>query len=145
MGMALGGKAKGRRGRGGGHRPMAEINVTPMVDVMLVLLIVFMVAAPLLTAGVPVDLPESKAKAIQEEDNKPVEITVTKDGGVFIGETAVKDGNLIPLLKAMAGNGTEQRIYIRGDRGLEYGAVMKVIGEVNGAGFKKVALISEAK
>lgn len=137
-------KSRGRR-TGGTYRPMADINVTPLVDVMLVLLIVFMVAAPLLTAGVPVDLPNSQAKPISDEDNKPIEITVTKDDKLFIGETEVKEGNLINLLKAMTEGNEERRIYIRGDQALAYGRVMKVIGAVNGAGFNKVALISETK
>ncbi len=146
MGASLTTKT-GSRGRrtGGKYRPMAEINVTPFVDVMLVLLIVFMVAAPLLTAGVAVDLPQSDAKSISDEDNKPIEITVTKDDKVFIGETEVKDGNLINLLRAMTEGNAERRIYIRGDKALEYGSVMKIIGAVNGAGFRKVALISESK
>ncbi len=137
-------RSKGRR-TGGTYRPMAEINVTPFVDVMLVLLIVFMVAAPLLTAGVPVDLPNSEAKSISDEDNKPIEITVTEDGKTYIGETEVKKGNLINLLSAMTEGNEERRIYIRGDQTLSYGKVMKVIGAVNGAGFTKVALISESK
>ncbi len=136
-------RSRGRR-TGGTYRPMAEINVTPFVDVMLVLLIVFMVAAPLLTAGVPVDLPDSEAKSISDEDNKPIEITVTGDGKTYIGETEVKEGNLINLLSAMTEGNEERRIYIRGDQGLAYGEVMKVIGAVNGAGFTKVALISES-
>ncbi len=135
-------KSRGRR-TGGTYRPMAEINVTPMVDVMLVLLIVFMVAAPLLTAGVPVDLPRSDAKAISEEDNKPIEITVTAKGEIFIGESEVKPDRLVPLLAAMTEGQTDRRIYIRGDQALAYGKIMGVIGAVNGAGFNKVALISE--
>ncbi len=135
-------RARGRR-TGGTFRPMAEINVTPMVDVMLVLLIVFMVAAPLLTSGVPVDLPNSEAKPIAEEDNKPIEITVIDDGSIYIGETEVKKGKLIPLLSAMTEGQTDRRIYIRGDQGISYGKIMEVIGAVNGAGFNKVALISE--
>ena len=142
--LAGGSRSKSRRSRRG-HAPMAEINVTPFVDVMLVLLIVFMVAAPLLTAGVPVDLPQSEAKAISDEDNKSIEITVTKDDAVFIGETAVKDGNLIPLLSAMTEGNEDRRIYIRGDQALAYGKVMAVIGQINAAGFNKVALISESK
>lgn len=147
MGVSLSGKSGGRRGRrtGATRQPMAEINVTPMVDVMLVLLIIFMVAAPLLTAGVPVDLPDSNAKPISDEDNKPIEITVTEDDKIYIGETEVKEGNLINLLSAMTEGNAERRIYIRGDQALSYGKVMKVIGMVNGAGFNKVALISEAK
>ncbi len=137
-------RSRGRR-TGGSYRPMADINVTPMVDVMLVLLIVFMVAAPLLTAGVPVDLPDSEAKPITDEDNKPIEITLAKDGKVYIGETEVKKGRLIPLLSAMTEGQADRRIYIRGDQGLTYGRIMEVIGAVNGAGFNKVALISEPK
>lgn len=137
---------RGGRGRrsGGSFRPMAEINVTPFVDVMLVLLIVFMVAAPLLTAGVPVDLPQSNAKPIQDEDNKPIEITVSKDGKTFVGETEVEFDRLVPLLTAMTQGQVDRRIYIRGDQTIDYGLVMKVIGSINGAGFSKVALISEA-
>jgi biopolymer transport protein TolR len=138
------GKSKGRGRRGGAYRPMAEINVTPFVDVMLVLLIVFMVAAPLLTAGVPVDLPQSKAKPIQDEDNKPIEISVNKDGKTYVGETEVEFDRLVPLLSAMTQGQVDRRIYIRADQGINYGLVMKVIGAINGAGFNKVALISEA-
>jgi biopolymer transport protein TolR len=145
MGASVrGGKSKGRGRFAGSHRPSAEINVTPLVDVMLVLLIVFMVAAPLLTAGVPVDLPNSKAKPISEEENKPIEITLTKDGKIFIGETEVQKARLIPMLSAMTEGQTDRRIYIRGDQTLEYGGIMELIGAVNGAGFTKVALISEA-
>lgn len=146
MGASLTTKTRSRgRRTGGKYRPNAEINVTPMVDVMLVLLIVFMVAAPLLTAGVAVDLPQSDAKAISDEDSRPIEVSLTKDGEVFIGETKVKDGNLISLLSAMTEGNADRRIYIRGDQALSYGKIMKVIGSVNGAGFNKVALISESK
>ena len=144
MGMNTGGRSSGiRRSRGRGYSPTAEINVTPLVDVMLVLLIVFMVAAPLLTTGVAVDLPNSAAKAIQDQDNTPIEITVKDDGATYIGETEVKDGNLITLLRAMTEGQDDRRIYIRGDQALSYGKGMSVIGAVNGAGFNKVALISE--
>lgn len=145
MGVSLqGGSSRGgRRSRRGGARPISEINVTPMVDVMLVLLIVFMVAAPLLTAGVPVDLPSSEAKPIADEDNKPIEISVTPEGKAFIGETEVEKERLIPLLSAMTEGQLDRRIYIRADQKISYGEVMKIIGAVNGAGFNKVALISE--
>jgi len=144
MGASLTTKTRSRgRRTGGAYRPMAEINVTPFVDVMLVLLIVFMVAAPLLTAGVAVDLPDSKAKAMSEEENQPIEITVTKDDKVYIGESEIKDGRLIPLLAAMTEGQADRRIYIRADQAISYGQVMKVIGAVNGAGFTKVALISD--
>lgn len=133
-----------RRGRGS-HRPMAEINVTPFVDVMLVLLIVFMVAAPLLTAGVPIDLPDSQAKAMKDEDNKPLEVSIDKQGGLFVGETPVKEDRLVALLTSMTNNDAERRIYIRADQTLDYGQVMRVLGSINAAGFRKVALISDAK
>ena len=136
-------RSRGRR-TGGTYRPMAEINMTPFIDVMLVLLIVFMVAAPLLTTGVEVDLPDSSAKAITNEDNKPIEITLAKDGKIYIGETEFDEARIVGQLTAMTeGNRDERRIYIRGDRTLEYGRVMRMIGAINGAGFTKVALISE--
>lgn len=131
-------------GRGGSYRPMAEINVTPFVDIMLVLLIVFMVTAPLLTAGVPIDLPDSDAKAMSDEDNKPLEVTLDKDGKIFVGETEVKTDRLIVMLGSMTNNDPDRRIYIRADQSLDYGVVMNVLGNINGAGFRKVALISNA-
>lgn len=130
-------------GRSRAYRPMSEINVTPFVDVMLVLLIVFMVTAPLLSAGVPVDLPKTEAKPIATEDNKPLEITLTKEGGIFIGETEVRRDRLVNLLTAMTNNDPERRIFLRGDQTLDYGHVMDILGILNGAGFKKVALITE--
>ena len=146
MGATLATKTKSRGRRTvGTYRPMAEINMTPFIDVMLVLLIVFMVAAPLLTTGVQVDLPDSKAKAITTEDNKPIEITLAKDGKIYIGDTEFKEDLIVSHLKAMTeGSSDDRRIYIRGDRSLEYGRVMRIIGSINGAGFTKVALISEA-
>ena len=134
--------SRGSSRRGGSYRPMAEINVTPFVDIMLVLLIVFMVTAPLLTAGVPIDLPDSEAKAVSDEDNKPLEVTLDKDGNIFVGETEVKRARLVAMLGAMTNNDAERRIYIRADTALDYGQVMKVLGSINGAGFRKVALIS---
>lgn len=146
MGASPSSKSNGRgRRAGSAYRPMSEINVTPFVDVMLVLLIVFMVAAPLLTAGVPVDLPDSHAKPVTDEENKPIEITLTKDDKIYIGETAVERTKLVPLLKAMTEGQSDRRIYIRGDRALPYGQVMGLLGAINGAGFTKVALISEKK
>lgn len=123
------------------HQAMAEINVTPFVDVMLVLLIVFMVTAPLLTAGVPVDLPDSKAKSLVEDDSSPVEVTLTSDG-IFIGESAVEEARLVPLLNAMMDGKDDRRIFLRADKSLDYGRVMKVLGAINAGGFQKVALIS---
>ncbi len=144
MGASLGGGGGYNRGRGNGHRPMAEINITPMVDVMLVLLIIFMVAAPLLTAGVPIDLPDSKAKAISDEDNKPLEVSIAKDGKIFVGETEVTEDRVVTILESMTEDNPDRRIYIRADRSLDYGLVMRILGNINGAGFNKVALISES-
>jgi biopolymer transport protein TolR len=137
-----------RRGR---HAPpMSEINVTPLVDVMLVLLIIFMVTAPLLVAGVPVDLPDSKAGALRQ-DNTPIQLSITGDGAVFIDEEPVAADALAAKLAAIraargatGAGGAEPRIYVRADRRLDYGRVMRVVGEVNAAGFRKVALVSEA-
>lgn len=147
MGATLSHKTRSRgRRTGGRHRAIAEINVTPMVDVMLVLLIIFMVSAPLLTAGVPVDLPNSQAKAIQTEDSRPIEITVTKEGKIFLGETEIKRGSLVTIVRSMMEESEdEKRIYIRGDQVIEYGKVMEVLGLLNAAGFRKVALISKAQ
>ena len=137
-------RARGRK-TGGSYRPIAEINVTPMVDVMLVLLIIFMVAAPMLTSGVPVDLPSSKAKPMQNQDNKPIEITIDKDGKIYLADTEIKKSGLISILKPMVEGNEERRIYIRGDEVIEYGKIMEVLGLLNGAGFNKVALISKPK
>ena len=128
-----------RRGR---YQPMAEINVTPFVDVMLVLLIVFMVTAPLLTVGVPVDLPKTQAKALSQPE-EPLVISVNSDGSVFIQETEVEIERLAPRLAAITGNKPDTRIYLRGDRKVDYGRVMEVMTRVNTAGFTRVALISE--
>ena len=141
MGATLQSSGRGRNGRRS-YTKMSEINVTPFVDVMLVLLIVFMVTAPLLTAGGPVDLPKSQAKQIQDEDNKPIEVTVMKDGKIFIGETEVERERLISLLTAMTNNDPDRRVFIRGDQSIDYGYVMEVIGAINKGGFRKVALIS---
>jgi biopolymer transport protein TolR len=142
----MGAQLMGGRGRGGKRRslkPMSDINVTPFVDVMLVLLIVFMVAAPLLTAGVQVDLPKANARAITDEDNKPIEITINKDGIIFIGETQVSYDRLLTVLTGVTNNDQEKRIYVRGDTRLSYGKVMDVIGALNKAGYRKVALITD--
>jgi biopolymer transport protein TolR len=133
-----------RGGRSRAHRPMSEINVTPMVDVMLVLLIVFMVTAPLLTTGVPVDMPKAEARAIKDDDNKPLEVTITKENLLYVGETKVERDRLIELLTAMTNNDPERRIYIRADQALSYGMVMDVLGGLNKAGFRKVALLSNS-
>lgn len=132
---------KGKGGRKRAHL-VAEINVTPMVDVMLVLLVVFMVTAPLLTVGVPVDLPKTEASAINEKD-EPLTVTVDNKGNIYLQETVIELPVLVPRLVAITGSNSEARIYVRGDKGISYGRVMEVMGAINAAGFKKVALISE--
>lgn len=141
MGMSL--NSGSMRTRKGAYRPMSEINVTPFVDVMLVLLIVFMVSAPLLTAGVPVDLPDSKAAPLMDEDNKPLEITLREDGSIYVGETVLTEERIVPMLSAITESNPDRRIYIRGAETLPYGEVMRIIGAINAGGFKKVALITE--
>ena len=121
---------------------MSDINVTPFVDVMLVLLIVFMVTAPLLTVGIPVDLPKVKASALTDQKD-PLEITVNLDGGVYLGESLVEVENLIPRLNAITDQNTEARIYLRGDRIIAYGRVMEIMSIINSAGYKKVALVTQ--
>ena len=123
-------------------KPFSEINVTPFVDVMLVLLIIFMVTAPLLTVGVQVDLPESSADTLQSND-EPLEITISKEGIIFIQESEIILKELIPKLKAITQNRFDTKIYVRGDAIIDYGTVMKVLGELSGSGFTKVALITK--
>ena len=140
MGPILGSHRRARRS------PMAEINVTPMVDVMLVLLIIFMVTAPLLASGVQVDLPESKAKALEQEQ-EPVAITIDRSGAIFIDDAEVPNEMLAARLQAISAGSREEggpRIYLRADRGLDYGRVMQVMGEINGAGLRRMALVSTA-
>jgi len=140
MGPILG---AGRRGR---RTPMAEINVTPMVDVMLVLLIIFMVTAPLLATGVQVDLPQSKAAAL-EQNNEPVAISIDASGNVFIDDTPVPADAIDAHLQQIAAASREPggpRIFLHADQGLDYGRVMEVMGEINRAGLRKVALVSIA-
>ena len=122
--------------------PMSEINVTPFVDVMLVLLIIFMVTAPLLTVGVQVDLPESSADSLPEEA-EPLTLTINSKGEIYIQEIQVNAQKFIPKLLAIAKNRTDTRIYVRGDKNINYGRVLEVMGTLSGAGFSKVALISE--
>ena len=137
--MAFGGFDKERSAA-----PMAEINMTPLIDVMLVLLIIFMVAAPLLTAGVPIDLPKSEASALNV-DKQPVTVSIKADGTIAIGENTVSADDVIPRLTAIAGQlqGFDERIFVRGDKAANYGQIMQVMGRISGAGFKKVALITE--
>ena len=122
--------------------PISEINVTPFVDVMLVLLIIFMVTAPLLTVGVQVDLPESAADSLPD-DQEPLTLSINSKGEVFIQEHQVAFDKIIPKILAIANNRTDTRIYVRGDRTINYGRVLEVMGTLSGAGFSKVALISE--
>jgi biopolymer transport protein TolR len=120
---------------------MADINVTPMVDVMLVLLIVFMVAAPLLTVGVPIDLPQTKAKELNTE-SKPITVSITPDGQIYLGDQRVELEGLTDSIAQKTTNGTEDRIYVRGDQTANYGAVMKVMGVLSAAGYSKIGLIT---
>tara|TARA_B110000438_G_C15752702_1_gene623711 strand:+ start:240 stop:617 length:378 start_codon:yes stop_codon:yes gene_type:complete len=121
---------------------MSEINVTPFVDVMLVLLIVFMVTAPLLTVGIPVDLPKVQASALTDQKD-PIEITVKLDGSVYLGESLVEVENLVPRLDAITDQNNEARIYVRGDRVVAYGRVMEIMSIINSAGYIKVALVAQ--
>ncbi|MEO8758197.1 MAG: protein TolR [Devosia sp.] len=140
MSIAQGGGSRRGRRRAS-KRPMSEINVTPMVDVMLVLLIVFMVAAPLLTVGVPIDLPQTKAKELNTEA-KPITVSVTPVGDIFIGDQPVQLDGLIDAINAQPNAAPDQRIYVRGDQTANYGAVMKVMGALSAAGFSKIGLIT---
>ena len=120
---------------------MSEINVTPFVDVMLVLLIIFMVAAPLLTVGVPIDLPESRAQQLNSE-TQPITISVRAGGQVFLQETEIPANELVAKLEAIAKNGYDERLYVRGDKDTDYGTVMRIMGALNQAGYKKIGLVT---
>ena len=139
--MAGGIQTRTRRRGHSGRQPMSEINVTPFVDVMLVLLVIFMITAPLLTAGVEIELPKTKAGAIQGDD-EPLAITVDNQGQVFLQETPVDLATLPAKLDAITGRNPDARIFIRGDQAIDYGRVMQVMGTVNGAGYRKVALVT---
>ncbi len=144
-GFAMGGSGGGRRGRGRGRsRIMSEINVTPFVDVMLVLLIIFMVAAPLLTVGVPIELPQAKGKQLQA-NKEPLAISVKSNGEVYIGETMVGLEEIAGKLSAIAKNGYDEPVFVRGDKGVTYGVVMRVMGRISAGGFKKVSLVTEVE
>jgi biopolymer transport protein TolR len=131
-----------RRGRRRRSRAMAEINVTPFVDVMLVLLIVFMVTAPLLTVGVPVDLPKTRAPALGQ-DKEPLSVTIAKDGKIFLQKQVVTQEALVPKLQAISQNGYDQRIFVRGDKSVDYGRVMEVMGMLSQAGFTHIGLVTD--
>ena len=135
--------ASGTRFRRRRFAPIAEINVTPLVDVMLVLLVVFMVTAPLLTVGVPIELPQTQAPPINEP-KEPLTITVNKEGAVFIQETTVPIENLVPRLQGITGSNPDAVLYVRGDKEINYGRVLEVMSLVTAAGFHKVSLVAEA-
>jgi biopolymer transport protein TolR len=140
--MAMAMKRVDRRARRGRARPMSEINVTPFVDVMLVLLIVFMVTAPLLTVGVPVDLPKTRAQALGQ-DREPLSVTVRRDGHIYLQNVLVPEDQLIAKLTAIAANGYDQRIFVRGDKAVDYGRVMEVMAEISAAGFTHIGLVTD--
>ena len=143
MSVAGGGGGGSRRRRPGRRRqPMSEINVTPMVDVMLVLLIIFMVAAPMLTVGVPIKLPETQARAINSE-SQPITISVDQAGAVFLNDTEIAVEEVVPKLQAIAKAGYQERIFVRGDRSADYGTVMKVMARISAAGFKNIGLVTD--
>ena len=143
MGASLAG---GGGGRGGGRRKrrshvMNEINITPFVDVMLVLLIIFMVAAPLMTVSVPIDLPQASARAIQQ-DKPPITVSVRHNGEIYVGDNKVEAAALVERVRATATNGAEERIFVRGDAAANYQAIMDVLSQLKGGGFTKVALVA---
>ena len=143
MPSVMSNQRSGRALRGRRARPMSEINVTPFVDVMLVLLIVFMVTAPLLTVGVAVDLPQTRAKSLGE-DREPLAVSIDKGGTVFLQNTPVGIDDLVPKLMAISNNGYNQRIFVRGDKTVDYGKVMEVMGLLNAAGFTRIGLVTDA-
>jgi biopolymer transport protein TolR len=140
MAASIQARERGRRRRR--TRPMAEINVTPFVDVMLVLLIVFMVTAPLLTVGVPVNLPKTKAQALSQE-REPLSVTIRRDGRIYLQNVPIAEDDLVPRLQAIAQNGYDERIFVRGDKAVDYGRVMQVMGLLNGAGFTHIGLVTD--
>ena len=131
----------GRRRRGRKKALMSEINVTPFVDVMLVLLIIFMVSAPLLTVGVPIDLPDTQAKAMNA-DTQPITVSVNSEGKIYLQETEIPIEEVVPKLQAIAKTGYEERIFVRGDKAADYGTVMKVMARISAAGFKNIGLVT---
>ena len=149
MAISSGGAHSGAFGRRRHRRNpvMSEINVTPMVDVMLVLLIIFMVSAPLLTVGVPIDLPQTQASSLDQADKEPLAVSVNTDGKVFLQNTEIELEALVPKLQAIAQTrgGNDERIYVRGDKTVNYGTIMKVMGRLSAAGFRRVALVTEVE
>ncbi len=143
MAAVLQSASRGRRGRRQ-RRPMSDINVTPFVDVMLVLLIVFMVTAPLLTVGVPVDLPKTRAPALGQ-DREPLSVTISRDGKIYLQKQPVSQDELVPKLTAISNNGYDQRIFVRGDKTVDYGRVMEVMGMLSAAGFTHIGLVTDVQ
>ena len=146
MGMSMGSGGSGRGGRGHGRRGrqhglMSEINVTPMVDVMLVLLIIFMVAAPLLTVGVPIDLPDTQAKAMNA-DTQPITVSINDAGKVYLQETEIPIEEVVGKLQAISKTGYDERIFVRGDKTADYGTVMQVMARISSAGFRNLGLVT---
>ncbi len=139
LASGLGGR---RRRRGRRSKVINEINMTPFIDVMLVLLIIFMVAAPLMTVGVPLDLPQTRAAQLNV-DQKPITLSIRQTGQVFLGEAELKDDEIVPKLNGASRNGPEERVFVRGDKRVEYGRVAQVMAIVTGGGFKRVALVTE--
>ncbi len=145
MGMSVGGSGGGgggRRRRGGKRSPVSEINVTPLVDVMLVLLIIFMVAAPMMTVGVPIDLPETQAKALNSE-TQPITVSVKDNGEVYLQETPIAVDEIAAKLEAIATTGYSERIFVRGDAAAPYGVIADVMARIQGAGFKNIGLVTQ--
>ncbi len=145
-GVIKGGGGGGRRGRRRGKAAaMSEINVTPFVDVMLVLLIIFMVAAPMLTVGVPVNMPNTAASALPTEQEEPLTITMTADGLLMIQNTEVADGEMIPKLRAIAAERTSNKVFLRADGAIPYERVAQVMGALNAGGFNEIGLVTDAE
>jgi biopolymer transport protein TolR len=134
----------GRRGRSRRYRPRADINITPFVDVMLVLLIVFMVSAPMMTVGVPLELPKTDARPLNQ-DKEPLTVSFNAEGRLFLMNSEITLEELVPKLQAIAANGAEQRIYVRSDKSVPYGRVMEVMGALNAAGYRKIGLVTEQR
>lgn len=144
MAMSVGAKGGGggRRRRGSRNAPVSDINVTPLVDVMLVLLIIFMVAAPMMTVGVPIDLPETQAKEMNS-DTQPITLSVNPSGEIFLQETPIQIDEIVPKLQAISKTGYNERIYVRGDNSAGYGTVMKVMARISAAGYKNIGLVTQ--
>jgi biopolymer transport protein TolR len=142
MGASLNPGGGGGRGRRRFYRPVSDINVTPFVDVMLVLLVVFMVTAPLMTVAVPLDLPKTEARSVNQ-DKEPLVVSIDVKGNVYLQEAPTELDDLVAKLKAITGSNPDARIFVRGDKGVSYGRIMEVMGSISAAGFNKVALVAE--